>query len=299
MSGQLKEIKQRIGSINEIQQMTKAMKMVAAAKLQRAQKAIKRLRPYDHRLHKVLSHVLQSTEEGHIPYSEDRSPENVTLVLLTSDRGLCGSFNTNLIRQTRHLLKTKYKEQNEAGNVTILSIGKKGGKYFERYNQPINAKYQQLFDDLNFTSAAEVAQYLMNRFDEEKVDRVELIYSKFVNAAKQEFVNEQFLPVVPHNKSEEETTNEKDITPDYIFEPSRSRILERLIPLILKTYLYRALRDNFASEQGARMVAMDNATENADELLEELELSYNQARQAAITKEISEIVAGANALEDE
>ena len=282
----LKEVRNRIGSIRSTQQITKAMKMVAAAKLRRAQDNITKLRPYASKLQEILSNVSSSDSEGGSVYAQEREVNNVLLVVISSDRGLCGGFNSNIIKSVIHLTN-----KNFAGkNVELLSIGKKASEYFQRRNFSINTSFIGVFSELNFENVKRVAEFVMNAFIEKKYDKVVIVYNEFKNAATQIVRNEQFLPIV-QVESENKTTET-----DYIFEPNKEYIVEELIPKSLKIQMYKAVLDSNASEQGARMTAMDAATENAGELLKELKLIYNRSRQAAITKEILEIVGGAEAL---
>jgi F-type H+-transporting ATPase subunit gamma len=295
MSGKLKAIKTRIKAVKETQQITKAMKMVSAAKLRRAQDAIVQIRPYSDKLNEMLGNIVVSLEgEFDLALAKEREVNNVLVVLVTSDRGLCGSFNSSLIKKVKSLMSDKYASQASADNVTLLSIGKKGYESFAKKHDNINSDYVDLFSELSFSNSSDLANYIMNSFTEGKYDVIELVYSKFKNAAIQIIDSEQFLPLDKDSLVSDDASAENN---DFIYEPSKEDILEELIPKILKTYLHRALLDNNASEHGARMTAMDKATENCDELLGDLRISFNRARQEAITKELSEIVGGAAALE--
>lgn len=295
MSGKLKAIKTRIKAVKETQQITKAMKMVSAAKLRRAQDAIVQIRPYSDKLNEMLGNIVVSLEgEFDLALAKEREVNNVLVVLVTSDRGLCGSFNSSLIKKVKSLMSDKYASQVSADNVTLLSIGKKGYESFAKKHDNINSDYVDLLSELSFSNSSDLANYIMNSFTEGKYDVIELVYSKFKNAAIQIIDSEQFLPLDKDSLVSDDASDEKN---DFIYEPSKEDILEELIPKILKTYLHRALLDNNASEHGARMTAMDKATENCDELLGDLRISFNRARQEAITKELSEIVGGAAALE--
>ena len=283
----LKEIRNRIASVSSTMQITSAMKMVSAAKLKKAQDAITAMRPYSEKLTELLQN-LSATLEGDTggAFAEQREVNKVLLVVVTSNRGLCGAFNANVLKQTKNLL-TQY-----AGKtVDVLTIGKKGNDALQK-SCNIIANQSSLFDDLTFENVAEVAQTLMDRFAAGEYDKIELVYNHFKNAATQIVMAEQFLPLVPAQATEEVNNN----STDYIFEPSKEEIVLSLIPLSLKTQLYKAVRDSFASEHGARMTAMHKATDNATELRNQLKLTYNKARQAAITGEILEIVGGAEAL---
>jgi F-type H+-transporting ATPase subunit gamma len=289
----LKEIRSRISSTISTQQITKAMKLVSATKLRKATDGIIRMRPYAAKLKEVMANLEDSVEDESLArFFKDRDPRAVLLVIITSDRGLCGAFNTNVIRRTRALLEGKYAAQMAAGKVTILPIGKKGYEFFRRYPVTFDNRFMGLFGHLSSENVFSAGDDILKSFLDGQYDRVELVYNQFKNAATQLITNEVFLPVdMQQNKGKAARKN------DYLFEPGKVAILEELIPRSLKTHLYRALLDSNAAEHGARMVAMDKATENAGELLKSLRLQYNQARQAAITREISEIVGGAAALQ--
>ncbi len=280
----LKEIRNRIASVSSTMQITSAMKMVSAAKLKKAQDAITAMRPYSDKLTELLQSLSASLEaDGGSKYADNREVNKVLVVAITSNRGLCGAFNTNIIKQCSVLLNTHTGKQ-----VDFITIGKKANDVLEK-NNTILSNHSSVYDDLTFDNVAEIAENLMQRFTEGEYDRIELVYNKFKNAATQIIMSEQFLPIVP---VEGDTTG----AADYIFEPSKPEIVEQLIPKSLKTQLYKAIRDSFASEHGARMTAMHKATDNATELRDQLKLTYNKARQAAITNEILEIVGGAEAL---
>jgi len=281
----LKEIRNRIVSIGSTMKITSAMKMVSAAKLKKAQDAITNMRPYANKLTELLQN-LSATLEGDAGsvYATKREVEKVLLVAITSNRGLCGAFNSNIVKKSISIAKEKYSNQ----KVSIYSIGKKGNDVLTK-TQTIFSNDNDLFDDLTFENTAKIAQSIMDTFAEGKFDRVDLVYNHFKNAGNQIPTHEQFLPI----ESSEEVTNTNT---DYIFEPSKVVIVETLIPKSLKMQLYKAVRDSYASEHGARMTAMHKATDNAGELRDELTLTYNKARQAAITGEILEIVGGAEAL---
>ncbi len=293
--GKLKEVRTRIQSVISTQQITKAMKMVSAAKLRRAQEAITQMRPYSLKLSEMLSNILSGNEgDLQIEFAKKRELKSVLIILITSDKGLCGGFNTNLIKQTRFLIQNKYKEQASRGKVEIMTIGSKGYGYFKKEAYPVNKDFLGLFFNLNFEQVSKAADYAMNGFLSGKYDSVEFVYSHFKNAATQIITNEPFLPI-PKMESVNAEKNKK--VPDFIYEPGKKEILEYLVPKILKTQFYKAVLDNNASEHGARMTAMDKATDNATELLRDLKISYNRARQAAITTELTEIVSGAAALD--
>lgn len=286
----LKEVRNRIVSVTSTQQITNAMKMVSAAKLKRATDAIVQLRPYSNKLTEILGNVTASVEENNSPLTEDREPNKVLVVLVTSNRGLAGAFNANAIKAAHNLILEKYSSQLAKGQVSLLAIGKKGNDFFAKRDFKILDNQSELFSDLTFENTAKIAENIMNQFIKGKFDRVDVVYNEFKNAVLQIPVVEQLLPLVP--KEEEETKEELD----YIIEPSKEEIIEVLIPKAIRIQLFKAVLDSFASEHGARMTAMDKATENAGDLIKELKLSYNQARQAAITTELTEIVSGAAAL---
>lgn len=291
MSGQLKEVRNRIKSVTSTQQITKAMKMVSAAKLRRAQDAITQMRPYTEKLQEMLSNIVSSlSADLNMPLAAERNPERILMIPVTSDRGLAGAYNTNVIKLTRETINEKYAAQYAKGNVTILPLGKKGYEYFLRYNYKVVDNFWSVFGDLSFENVRQAAIYAQEAFLKGEYDRVELVYSQFKNAATQTFVSEPYLPIprVVKQEGHKET--------DFIYEPSKEILLQELMPKILNTQVYKAVLDANASEHGARMTAMDKATENAAELLKSLKISYNRARQAAITTELTEIVSGAAAL---
>lgn len=291
MSGKLKEIKERMKAVGDTQQITKAMKMVSAAKLRRATEAIQEMRPYSSKLDDILDNAIASLgdEELNVDYAKVREIKNVLIVVVTSDRGLCGSFNANVTKQTRILLNEKYSDLAKSGNVTILPIGKKGAEFFAKRHSNFKSDYTNLFSNLSFNNASKASKYILESFIAGEYDFVEVVYAKFKNAAQQDFVADQFLPILPQVKEDAKAL-------DFIFEPEKNKILEELVPKILKTKFYRYLLDSNASEHGARMTSMDKASENCSELLGELGIQFNRARQAAITTELSEIVGGAAAL---
>ncbi len=290
MSNQ-KEIRARISSTVSTQQITKAMKLVSATKLRKATEAIVRMRPYAMKLQGIMSNLQDSADDERLAvYFNSRDLKKVALVVITSDRGLCGAFNSNVVKRTRALLENDYRSLVQSGNVDIICIGKKGAETLKRLGYNVNTSYQGLLLDLNAQNAFDFAETLIQRFRSNEIDKVEVIYNQFKNAATQILTNETLLPVA--GSKQEDSQNH-----EFLFEPGKVEILEDLIPRSLKTQLYRSILDSLASEHGARMVAMDKATENAGELLSALKLAYNQARQAAITREISEIVGGVAALE--
>lgn len=289
----LKEVRNRIVSVNSTMQITSAMKMVAAAKLKKAQDAITQMRPYSEKLTEILSNLTASLDASEGKYGARDEVKNVLVVPVTSNRGLCGAFNANIIKAVRKDIEDNYGDV----NVKVMSVGKKADDFFVKTSHkveegaavPTNANF--LFDNLEFESVAPVAEQVMDAFVDGAFDKVVLVYNKFKNAASQEVMVEQFLPVVTEEKEE---TSGSEV--DYIFEPGKKEILDEIIPKSLKTQFYKALLDSNASEHGARMTAMHKATDNASELLKSLKLSYNKARQAAITTEILEITSGAEAL---
>jgi F-type H+-transporting ATPase subunit gamma len=291
----LKEVRARITSVSSTQQITKAMKMVAAAKLRRAQDNIMRMRPYAQRLSGILTNLSSLTEEGSVSnqYSEKREVNRVLIIAVTSDRGLAGAFNSNIIKTATVLANEKYSRQFAAGNVSFMAIGRKGADAFSKRGYNMIGDYSTLFSNLSFDTVRNAAERAMDGFVNREFDEVVLLYNEFKNVATQIVRTEQFLPIV--EKPVEENTASVTI-PDYAFEPSKEEIIQELIPKSLKIQVYKAVLESNASEHGARMTAMDKATDNAGELLKQLKLTYNRTRQAAITKEILEIVGGAEAL---
>ena len=292
MSGALKEVRNRIQSVQSTQQITKAMKMVSAAKLRRAQDAIIQMRPYAQKLQEMLGNILGSAEgDINMALAKERPVEKVLMIVITSDRGLCGGYNSNLIKTARQVINTKYEAQYKKGNVQILPLGKKGYEHFLKNKFNVIDRYWNIFSHLTFDEVAAASKFAMEGFEEGEFDAVEVVFSEFRNAATQQFISEQFLPV---KKAE---TQQGQTRAEFIFEPGKAVLVEELMPKILNTQLYKAMLDAHASEHGARMTAMDKATENAEELLRDLKISYNRARQAAITTELTEIVSGAAALQ--
>jgi F-type H+-transporting ATPase subunit gamma len=291
----LKEVRTRIASVKSTQQITSAMKMVAASKLRRAQNAILQMRPYAAKLKEILQNLSASLDAGDDSsvYADQREPRKVLVIAVSSNRGLCGAFNANVIKATNLTIKQTYAQQFKEGNVALITVGKKVNDYFKRRKFPILEDYTPLFDNLSFENVGPVAEKVMELFRNKQFDRIEIIYNQFKNAATQKLVKEQFLPVEPVKQEAGAKSVSKT---DYIFEPSKEEIVHDLIPKSLKIQFYKALLDSFASEHGARMTAMHQATDNAKELLRDLSLAYNKARQAAITNEILEIVSGAEAL---
>ena len=279
----LKEIRNRISSVSSTMQITSAMKMVSAAKLKKAQDAITAMRPYSNKLTEILQGLSSSIDSDN-KYAQKRIVKKVLIVSITSNRGLCGGFNSNIFKKSTELASSVYNDS----DVSFVTIGKKGNDFLQKgFN--VESNHIDIFDNLNMESVSLIAESLMEKFVNEDFDKIDIIYNKFKNAATQVVVNEQFLPI---SDIEEDASNNTD----YIFEPSKTEIIEELIPKSLKNQLFKAIRDSWASEHGARMTAMHKATDNATELRDQLKLAYNQARQAAITNEILEIVGGAEAL---
>ncbi|GAA3949910.1 ATP synthase F1 subunit gamma [Hymenobacter algoricola] len=289
----LKEVRNRIVSVQSTQQITKAMKMVAAAKLRRAQDNILRMRPYAQRLNSILSNLTaQVGEEMESDYTAQREVRRVLIIAITSDRGLAGAFNSNIFKGVNALIAQRYAAQSAAGAITVLAIGKRAHEYFSKRG-PMLGNYTHVFGKLSFDTVREAAEQAMEGFRTGQYDEVTMVYNEFKNVATQVVRAEQLLPLVP---AEAPVTTTATSNVDYLFEPSKEEIVQTLIPQSLKVQLYKAVLESNASEHGARMTAMDKATENAGELLKSLKLTYNRTRQAAITTEILEIVGGAEAL---
>ena len=292
MAGQLKEVRNRIKSVQSTQQITKAMKMVSAAKLRRAQDAILQMRPYANKLQEMLSNIISSGEgEVGMKLAAERPIENVLLIVITSDRGLAGAYNANLIKAAKSVINEKYATQYSKGKVTIWNMGKKGYEHFTKNKYTTSADYKDIFLNLTFENVQVASKAAMKAYEEKQFDVVEIVYCEFKNAATQRFKVERFLPIPKVEK-------QGNVQADFIFEPDRAELVAELMPKILNTQLYKAVLDSNASEHGARMTAMDKASENANELLRSLRISYNRARQAAITTELTEIVSGAAALQE-
>ncbi len=294
MAGQLKEVRNRIKSVQNTQQITKAMKMVSAAKLRKAQDNIVQMRPYAKKLQEVLSNIVSSSEgDNPIKLAEVRPAEKVLFIVITSDRGLCGAYNANVIKLTKLTIAEQYAEQYKKGNVSIWNIGKKGFESLTKQGYNTNETYKDIFLHLSFPNVQTAAQAAMKAFENNEFDVIEIVYSEFKNAATQRFAVERFLPIPKAAPS----ASAKKSNTDFIFEPAKETLIAELMPKILNTQLFKAVLDANASEHGARMTAMDKASENANELLKSLKISYNRARQAAITTELTEIVSGAAALQ--
>ena len=291
MPGQLKEVRARISSVTSTQQITKAMKMVSAAKLRRAQDRITQMRPYSKKLSEMLQNIVSGESNVEIKLAQPRAEEKILIVVMTSDRGLCGGFNSTIIKTAKNTIAEKYSAQLQKGNVEILCIGKKSLDAFKKTNK-VNADFVNLGAKINFEETAKAAEKIMNDYVAGTFDKVEIVYSQFKNAATQIYQSEQFLPVAKTTSNDSSSKNS-----EFIFQPSKAELINELVPKILKTQFYKCLADTIASEHGARMTAMDKATDNANELLKDLKLKYNRARQAAITTELTEIVSGAAALQ--
>jgi len=289
----LKEVRNRIASVQSTQQITKAMKMVSAAKLKRATNAIIQLRPYATKLKEILGNLSASLEGSSSPFIQEREPNKVLIVAVSSNRGLAGAFNMNVIKTTNNLIAGKYSEQYKNGNVSILAIGKKTQDFYEKRGYNVIGNNNEVYSALTFENVTKITDAIMAGFVKGDFDKVELVYNRFKNAAVQILTTEQLLPLP---KAETDQNAKLSANVDYILEPSQEEIVEQLIPKSIKIQLYKAVLDSHASEHGARMTSMDKATENAGDLLKALKLSYNQARQAAITTELTEIVSGAAAL---
>jgi F-type H+-transporting ATPase subunit gamma len=290
----LKAIRIRIASVKSTKQITSAMKMVSAAKLRRAQDKIVRLRPYANKLYEILVGLSQSLSDSEIEnvYGRVSSPDRVLIVVITSNGGLCGAFNANVIKETRRIVLEKYNDQLQKGNLTILAIGKKGFDFFRKTSVKMLPDQNKLFVNMSFEKVARVAEQIMGSFKSGEYDRVELVYNQFKNAAVQDLTNEPFLPV----KAVDSAIKGGATSIDYIYEPDQEHIIKELIPKSLKIQFYKAVLDSFVAEHGARMTSMHKATDNATGMIRDLTLQYNKARQAAITNQILEVVSGAETL---
>lgn len=286
----LKEVRTRIESVNSTKQITSAMKMVAASKLRKAQNSIMALRPYADKFSEILERIMSSCQ---LPTANGQQPasNNILIIPLSSNKGLCGTFNANVIRETMNLIKDEYQDFFDKGKVDILCVGSKVEEALRFKKYPVVGNENILLDDITYDNAAAFAERLMKDFDDKKYDKIVFVYNQFKNAATQVLVTEQFLPVI----SQQPATNIQEPT-DYIFMPNKEDIFKEMLPKSLKLQVYKILLDSYASEQGARMISMTQATDNATELLKELNISYNKARQSAITNELVEIISGANAL---
>ena len=289
----LKEVKSKISGVKKTKQITKAMKMVAAARLRRAQENIINAKPYSRKMAEVLSHLLNSLGSNNNPLFFDREVNSCAIVVVTSDRGLCGGFNMNAIRLTEELLSNEFKDLQNNGNIDLYCVGKKGSDYFsskEKYN--VVGSYPGIFSNLEFEFASTLTNELTTRFLNGEIDKVIIIYNEFKSVIQQKIITKQFLPI----ESLENREDRQSLHIDYIYEPNQKEILDSLLPRHLKGQIWTVLLDSYAAELGARMTAMEMATENAKEMIRTLQIKFNKERQAAITKEILEIVSGANAL---
>ncbi len=298
----LKEVRERIKSVISTQQITKAMKMVSAAKLRKAQEGIVCFRPYANKLQEVMQNIVESMEgDSGSELGKVRELQTVYMVVVTSNKGLCGAFNSNIIKEAKKLVEERYGGVRKAGNLHMIFIGKKGYDFFKKHygDVSLNKDYIDRLEKLQFDEIARIPEFLMEAFKDKELDEAVVVYGEFKNAAVQFARAEQFLPVPkPVRKELEEASTQNSFNADYIFEPSKEELLNTLIPNILTNQFFKYLLDTSASEHGARMTAMENATENANEMLRDLKISYNKARQEAITRELSEIVSGAKALEE-
>jgi len=291
----LKELRTRIASVASTQQVTSAMKMVSAAKLRKAQDAIVQMRPYADKLNEILTIVSNNLDSDiENKYAGRKNKERILIVAITSNRGLCGGFNSSVVKKASELFFQTYGEYSHRGKVDVLAIGKKAIDGLKAKGIKVTQGYLDIYDGLNFAKVTQIAQFIMDSYSAGEYDHVELVYNQFRNAAVQNLISKQFLPVEV-SETDEIKTKKGEYKPWYIFEPSMQEIADIIIPQSLKIQFYKALLDSVASEHGARMTAMHKATDNADILIKELKLQYNQARQASITNEILEIVSGANA----
>ena len=292
----LREIKRRIVGVTNTQQITKAMKMVAAARLRRAQDNIINARPYSRKISEMLSHLLSVEKDISNPLLEKRDLKRVALVIVTSDRGLCGAFNMNILKKVEELINEDYADIESKENIDLYCVGKKGIDYFKRTNYNIVESYSGIFSKLKFEFASSFINSLTQKFLNSEVDEVVVVYNEFKSVIQQNVLVEQLLPIVPNSQKDKSEQHTKNI--EYIYEPDRMSIINSLLPRELKAKMWKALLDSYAAELGARMTAMDMATENAKEMIKNLRIKYNKERQASITTEIIEIVSGANALKN-
>lgn len=282
-----------MASVESTQKITSAMKMVSAAKLRRAQNTILKMRPYSKELSSILSHLLSSASEAN-PLEEKRLPEKVIMVVVTSNKGLCGGFNNNILKRVEYLLQNEYQNQMAKNQIRFIGIGKKAVEFLKKKKYPVMASYETILDHCSFQEASEISEGLMQQFLHKEIDRVEIVYNRFKNAATQLLVNETYLPV---HFEDTETSSSAGMN-DFIFEPSREELYQQLVPSMTKMKFYQCLLESIAAEHGARMTAMHKATENASELTKQLNLTYNKLRQAAITNELIEMVSGAESLKN-
>jgi len=288
----LKEVRTRIASVNSTKQITSAMKLVSASKLRRTQNAILKLRPYASKLNEIMQNLSDSIENTDVAtFFEKRTHEKILLIVVSSNRGMCGAFNSNIIKTTTSLIEEQFKNQQLKNNIDIICIGKKAGDYFVKRKYNVIQRFDDIFDKLTYEKTDPIAEKIISDYISKKYDKIVFVYNKFKNAGSQILQTEQFLPILPPQPLKNQKKNS-----DYLFEPNKLELLNELVPKTLKIQFYKVILDSFASEHGARMTAMHKATENATEMLKFLKLSYNKARQAAITNEILEIVGGAEAL---
>lgn len=288
----LKEVRIRIASVISTQQITSAMKMVAASKLRKAQNNIVALRPYASKLRGIIQNLSSNVSMADSVFTKVENPDKVLLIVITSNRGMCGAFNSSVNKATLEHINTTFEAQNKRGDVTLVTIGRKGTEFFTRRNHKVAANYNSVYDNLDYQHASEIVNQIMDWYKDKAYSRVDIIYNQFKNAGTQVLAIEQLLPVLPEKKE----TLQTQFQNDYIFEPEEEELLAAVIPQLLRIQLYKALLDSYASEFGARMTAMHKATENAGEILKDLKIRYNNARQASITKELIEIVSGAEVL---
>ncbi len=297
----LRDIRRRISGVKSTQKITKAMKMVAAAKLRRAQEAIVQARPYARKMAEMLHHLSTKVDVSRYPLIAERGVQSVAIVVVTADRGMCGAFNANVIRAANHHINNNYKQLSAAGKVKLICVGKKGYEYFNKRKYEIALKHVGIFNSLAFADAKAIAREIIEGHSKNEFDRVEVVYNEFKNAVQQRVAIEQFLPVA-RPQGESASASMPVVRPstgfDYIYEPSSDEIISALVPRHLNFQMWRVLLESNAAEQGARMLAMENASTNAKEIISALTLSYNKARQASITKELLEIVSGAEALQN-
>lgn len=290
----LRDIKRRIVGVSSTQQITKAMKMVAAAKLRRAQENMIAARPYTQKLNEMLQHLLRIEKNIDNPLVAERNPEKVLILVATSDSGLCGAFNMNIIRATEELIKEEYNEQFENGSLSLICIGKKGYEYFARRNYDIADHHIGIYRELKFDFVTKIMKNISGKFVSGEVDKVVVVYNEFLSVMQQKLIKKQILPIVFDENEYEETK----LNAEFLYEPDKAKIINTLLPKQVNAEVWRSLLESYAAELGARMTAMDLATENAKDLIRELKIQYNKERQAAITTEILEIVSGAEALKN-
>lgn len=287
--GSLKEVRTRIASVNSTKQITSAMKMVSASKLRKTQNSIVKLKPYAFKMNEILKSLCNSGNNN-IEFFNEREVNNILIVVVASNRGLCGTFNTSIIKATQSLINENFSEYNNNGKLSLICIGKKVTEYFTKRNFKIDSSYNELLDNLNYENSSSIANIIMDDFENKKYDKVIVVYNYFKNAASQIINTSQFLPFIPDFKEN------ADANQDFILEPEKQFVIKELVPRTLKLKFYEYILNSYVSEHGARMTAMHKATDNATELLKDLKLSYNKVRQASITGEILEIVGGADAL---